>query len=116
MDEGRGAMVKAMATLRPLVDTRSGTPPRVSHKREASSSRGRTSMASIGQDTLRARRILAVEGREYDYFAIPAVAPALGELTRLPTSLKILLENVLRCEDGRTVKVEDAHAFAAWLA
>jgi aconitate hydratase len=72
-------------------------------------------MTSVGQDTLKARRTLTVEGKQYDYFSLPAAAGALGDIGRLPVSLKILLENVLRFEDGRAYTVNDAKAIAGWL-
>jgi aconitate hydratase len=72
-------------------------------------------MRMIGQDTLKTRRTLEVEGRRYDYFSLPASYASLGDLSTLPFSLKILLENVLRFEDGRSYKVDDAKAFAGWL-
>ena len=71
---------------------------------------------SIGQDSLKTRRTLAVDGKEYHYFSLDAAARSLGDLSRLPVSLKALLENVLRSEDGKTYTVEDARAIAAWLA
>ncbi|WP_376088569.1 aconitate hydratase AcnA [Roseomonas sp. CCTCC AB2023176] len=72
--------------------------------------------AKTGQDTLKVRRTLSVDGKTYHYFSIPEAAKALGtDLTRLPTSLKVLLENVLRCENGRSYKVSDAQAVADWL-
>jgi len=62
------------------------------------------------------RRSLTVDGAEYDYFSIPAAQDAgLGDVSRLPYSLKVLLENLLRHEDGRSVKVEDVKAVAGWL-
>ncbi|MFQ5959428.1 MAG: aconitate hydratase, partial [Alphaproteobacteria bacterium] len=71
---------------------------------------------TVGQDTLKARRTFAVGGKRYDYFSLPAAADAgLGDVARLPFSLKILLENLLRFEDGRSVTVEDAQAVADWL-
>ncbi len=73
-------------------------------------------MRMIGQDSLNTRRRLTVDGRDYVYFSLPEAARALGiELSRLPMSLKILLENVLRFEDGRSYRVEDARAIAEWL-
>jgi aconitate hydratase A / 2-methylisocitrate dehydratase len=69
-----------------------------------------------GQDTLKARRTLAVGAKRYDYFSLEAAAKAgLGDIGRLPFSLKVLLENLLRWEDGRTVTVDDVKAVAAWL-
>ncbi|MCY4405711.1 MAG: aconitate hydratase AcnA, partial [Rhodospirillaceae bacterium] len=71
---------------------------------------------ALGQDTLRTRRTLSVGGRSYDYFSLPAAAEAgLGDIARLPFSLKVLLENLLRFEDGRSVSVDDIHAVAGWL-
>ncbi len=72
-------------------------------------------MASNGTDTLRVRRTLTVQGRDYDYFSIPEAAKTLGDVSRLPVSLKVLLENVLRFENGTTTKTDDARAFAGWL-
>ena len=72
-------------------------------------------MTSIGQDSLKTRRTLSVGGKEYDYFSLPEAAKQLGDISRLPVSLKILLENVLRFEDGHSYKVDDAKAIAGWL-
>ncbi len=70
-------------------------------------------MVRTGQDTLKARRTLSVGSREVDYYALDAAG--LGDISRLPFSLKVLLENLLRHEDGRSVTVDDARAVAAWL-
>jgi aconitate hydratase len=73
-------------------------------------------VAATGQDTLKARRTLTVGGKRYDYFSLEAAAKAgLGDFARLPFSLKVLLENLLRWEDGRTVRVNDLKAMAGWL-
>jgi aconitate hydratase len=72
-------------------------------------------MTAIGQDTLKTRRTLSVDGKNYDYYSLPEAAKTLGEISRLPVSLKILLENVLRFEDGQSYKVDDAKAIAGWL-
>jgi len=72
-------------------------------------------MTSIGQDTLKTRRTLSVDGKNYEYYSLPEAAKALGDISRLPVSLKILLENVLRFEDGSSYKVDDAKAIAGWL-
>jgi len=71
-----------------------------------------------GHDSLKARRTLEVEGRRYDYFSLPAAAAAagLGDISRLPFSLKVLLENLVRLENGRTVTVDDIKAMGQWLA
>ena len=73
-------------------------------------------MTAIGQDSLKTRRTLSVEGKPYEYFSLAEAASHLGDLSRLPVSLKVLLENVLRFEDGRTYKTDDAKAIAGWLA
>ncbi|MGI3776228.1 MAG: aconitate hydratase AcnA [Janthinobacterium lividum] len=72
-------------------------------------------MKTVGHDTLRTRRTLDVGGRRYDYFSIPEAAKQIGNVDRLPVSLKVLLENVLRFEDGRSYKVDDARAVVGWL-
>ncbi len=72
-------------------------------------------MTQIGQDSLNTRRTLTVEGRDYEYFSIPDASDRLGDISRLPVSLKILLENVLRFENGQSYRVEFAHAIAEWL-
>ncbi len=73
-------------------------------------------MPLTGQDTLKTRRSLTVGGKRYDYFSIAAAEKAgLGDVQRLPYSLKVLLENLLRWEDGRTVSVDDVKAVALWL-
>jgi aconitate hydratase len=70
-----------------------------------------------GHDSLKARRTLNVDGRSYDYFSLAAAAGAagLGDIARLPYSLKILLENLVRLENGRTVTVDDVKALGHWL-
>ena len=72
-------------------------------------------MRMIGQDSLKTRRTLTVDGKTYNYFSLPEAAKSIGDISRLPFSLKVLLENVLRYEDGRSYKVEDAKAIADWL-
>jgi aconitate hydratase len=66
-------------------------------------------------DTFKTRRTLTVGGKQYDYFSLPAAQQAgIGEVDRLPVSLKILLENLLRFEDDDTVTRGDIQALAAW--
>ncbi|MBI4182443.1 MAG: aconitate hydratase AcnA [Proteobacteria bacterium] len=73
-------------------------------------------MPLVGHDSLGTRRTLEVDGRKYDYFSLKALEDqGLGEVSRLPVSLKVLLENLLRFEDGRTVTVDDIKAVIAWL-
>ena len=72
-------------------------------------------MNEFGQDTLKTRKSLKVAGRTYDYFSFTAAAKAgLRDIERLPYSLKVLLENLLRAEDGATwplVLLPDAVGF-----
>jgi aconitate hydratase len=74
-------------------------------------------LSIAGHDTLKARSALKIGDREYDYFSLNAAAEAagLGDIGRLPFSLKVLFENLIRFEDGRTVTVEDIKAVGAWL-
>ena len=72
-------------------------------------------MRTVGQDTLGTRDTLTVDGKTYHYFSIPKAEATIGDMSRLPVSLKVLLENVLRFEDGRSYKTDDAHRIAAWL-
>ncbi len=73
-------------------------------------------MSLTGQDTLNTRRTLNVGGRSYDYFSLEASeAAGVGPVSRLPYTLKVLMENLLRREDGRTVTTDDLKALAAWV-
>jgi len=72
-------------------------------------------MRMIGQDSLKTRRTLTVDGKTYHYFSLPEAAKSIGDIARLPFSLKVLLENVLRYEDGRSYTVNDAKAIAEWV-
>ncbi len=72
-------------------------------------------MKSVGQDSLKTRRTLTVQGKTYTYFSLPEAAKTIGDIARLPVSLKVLLENVLRFEDGAAYTVEDAKSVAGWL-
>ncbi|MCW5771580.1 MAG: aconitate hydratase AcnA, partial [Rhodospirillaceae bacterium] len=71
-------------------------------------------MRAIGQDSLKTRRTLEVDGKSYDYFSLAAAAQTLGDISRLPFSLKVLLENLLRFEDGRSVTTDHVKAMVAW--
>src|SRR5690606_28214849 len=62
-------------------------------------------MASL--DSFACRRHLDVGDTRYNYFSLPDAASQLGDIARLPHSLKILLENLLRWEDGNSVSAED---------
>ncbi|MCE5972898.1 aconitate hydratase AcnA [Sinirhodobacter sp. WL0062] len=69
-----------------------------------------------GKDTAKTRRQLTAGGKTVSYYSIPAAQEAgLGDFSKLPASLKVVLENMLRFEDGGfTVSVEDIKAFAEW--
>ena len=72
-------------------------------------------MATTPANSFNCRRILRVGKRSYDYFSLRAAARAgLGDISRLPSSLKVLLENLLRHEDGRTVRASDIKAIGRW--
>ncbi len=71
-------------------------------------------MTVSGQDSLNTRRSLDAGGKTYDYFSLEAAAREIGDISQLPYSLKVLLENLLRYEDGRSVTVDDIEAMAAW--
>ncbi|WP_171130139.1 MULTISPECIES: aconitate hydratase AcnA [unclassified Ruegeria] len=70
----------------------------------------------VGQDTAKTRRSLSVNGKSISYYSIPAAQEAgLGDFSKLPAALKVVLENMLRFEDdGFSVSVDDIKAFAEW--
>jgi len=70
----------------------------------------------VGQDTAKTRRSLSVNGKSVSYYSIPAAQEAgLGDFSKLPAALKVVLENMLRFEDdGFSVSVDDIKAFAEW--
>ncbi|OYW45730.1 MAG: aconitate hydratase 1 [Sphingomonadales bacterium 32-68-7] len=73
-------------------------------------------MTAIGQDSLNTRSTLKVGDREYAYYSIAKAESTLGDVSRLPFSMKVLLENLLRFEDGgATVSIGDIGAIADWL-
>lgn len=69
-----------------------------------------------GKDSAKTRRTLSVGTQSYAYYSIPAAQDAgLGDFSKLPASLKVVLENLLRFEDGGfSVSVEDIKAFGDW--
>ncbi|MBH2000318.1 MAG: aconitate hydratase AcnA [Sphingomonadaceae bacterium] len=71
-------------------------------------------MTAIGQDTLGTRDTLNVDGKDIAYYSLKKAAAKLGDVSRLPFSMKVLLENLLRFEDGVTVTVEDIQAIVDW--
>ena len=67
-------------------------------------------------DSFNARKTLEVDGKSYVYFSLPeAEKNGLEGISRLPYSLKVVLENLLRWEDGRSVTADDIRACANWL-
>ena len=69
----------------------------------------------VGTDTANTRRELKVGAQSVSYYSIPAAQEAgLGNFAKLPAALKVVLENMLRFEDGKTVSVDDIKAFAEW--
>ena len=71
-------------------------------------------MASV--DTLKTRRLLTVGDKTYAYYSLPAAEEAgLSGVSRLPISMKVLLENLLRNEDNISVSPDDLKAVAAWI-
>jgi len=71
-------------------------------------------MTAQHADSFESRRRLKAGGREVSYWSLRAAEEALPGLARLPFSLRVLLENLLRHEDGRTVGRADIEALAAW--
>ncbi len=72
-------------------------------------------MTTTGKDTLGTRSTLNVNGQDYAYYSLGKAAEKLGDISRLPYTLKVLLENMLRFEDGgHTVAAEDAQAVVDW--
>ena len=72
-------------------------------------------MTQVGQDSLGTRSTMNVKGREIAYYSLSKAAEKIGDVSRLPFSMKVLLENLLRFEDGGfTVSVGDIQALADW--
>ncbi|WP_414901177.1 aconitate hydratase AcnA [Sphingomonas flavalba] len=71
-------------------------------------------MTAVGQDSLSTRTTLSAGTQTVDYYALDKAATKLGDVSRLPFSMKVLLENLLRFEDGATVTVEDIQAIVDW--
>jgi aconitate hydratase len=67
-------------------------------------------------NTFGSQAALRVGGREYTIFRLRTVEEAFPQAARLPYALKILLENLLRTEDGQAVRAEDIQALATWKA
>jgi len=73
-------------------------------------------MTATGHDSLNTRRTLTVDGKDYEYFSLAAAGEVLGDASRLPYSMKVLFENLLRFEDGDTVTRTDLEAMVQWAA
>ena len=70
---------------------------------------------TVGHDSAKTRKTLTVGDQSIAYYSINAAQDAgLGDFTRLPAALKVVLENMLRFEDGKTVSLDDIKAFAEW--
>ena len=65
-------------------------------------------------DTFGSRSTLRVGSREFEIYKLSAVEQHGCSIRHLPYSLRILLENLLRREDGKTVKADDVRALTAW--
>ena len=68
----------------------------------------------MGNDSLGTATTLSVNGKDYKIYSLASAEKKLGDISRLPFSLKVLLENMLRHEDGRTVSTKDAQAIVDW--
>ncbi len=72
-------------------------------------------MTAIGQDTLQTRDTMTAGGKTVSFYSLKKAAAKLGDVSRLPFSMKVLLENLLRFEDGGfTVSTDDAQALVDW--
>ncbi|MRU16418.1 aconitate hydratase AcnA [Roseovarius sp. A21] len=70
---------------------------------------------TVGHDTTKTRKELSVNGKTFAYYSIKAAEDAgLGDFSKLPAALRVVLENMLRFEDGKTVSVDDIKAFSEW--
>ncbi|CAI3939393.1 Aconitase A (AcnA) (PDB:1ACO) [Commensalibacter communis] len=72
-------------------------------------------MKLIGQDSLKTCRTLDVDGKNYHYFSLPEAEKQIGSVKHLPVTLKVLLENILRFENGKAFTVENAKSVVEWL-
>ena len=73
-------------------------------------------MTQKSLDSFNCRKTRDVNGKSYVYFSLPdAEKNGLTGISRLPHSMKVVLENLLRFEDGTTVTKKDIEAVAGWL-
>ncbi|WP_298336341.1 aconitate hydratase AcnA [uncultured Erythrobacter sp.] len=74
-------------------------------------------MTATGKDSLNTRSTLDVNGKSYAFYSLAKVAEQMGDVSKLPISMKVLLENMLRFEDGGfTVGREDIQGIIDWQA
>ena len=72
-------------------------------------------MTQVGQDSLGTRSTMKVGNQEVAYYSLKKASEKIGDVSRLPFSMKVLLENLLRFEDGGfTVSTDDIQAIADW--
>ncbi|MEO6388873.1 MAG: aconitate hydratase AcnA [Croceibacterium sp.] len=72
-------------------------------------------MTQVGNNSLDTRSSMTVGGKTFAYYSLKKAAEKIGDVSRLPFSMKVLLENLLRFEDaGFTVSVGDIQALADW--
>src|SRR5215216_7295374 len=71
-------------------------------------------MIPTGHDSLNTRSTLEVGSKTYAYYSLAKAGETLGDISRLPFSMKVLLENLLRFEDGQTVTRDDLQAMVDW--
>ena len=71
-------------------------------------------MIPTGQDSLNTRSTLEAGGKKYAYYSLEKAGSELGDVSRLPFSMKVLLENLLRFEDGVTVTRDDLQCMVDW--
>jgi aconitate hydratase len=83
-------------------------------RRKKQQKRTASTMTQVGKDTLGTRSTLTVDGKDYAYYSLAKASEQIGDVSRLPFSLKVLLENMLRFEDGgHTVSVDNAKEVAS---
>ena len=70
---------------------------------------------NVGIDSKKVRKEILVNGKKFAYYSIDAASQAgLGDFSKLPAALNVVLENLLRFEDGKTVTLDDIKAFSDW--
>lgn len=73
------------------------------------------STSSLSKDSLNTLSTLEAGGQTFQYYSLPKAAESVGDLNRLPFSLKVLMENLLRNEDDATVDRSHIDAMVRWL-